>query len=81
MGLALNLVANSALTSKYSLWFSRSGDMWGAKKQNHALGFKTPVGVVNDALASGQANFIKILSAVNAGCIAITFDLEDIEAF
>ena len=55
--------------------------MWGAKKQNHALGFKTPVGVVNDALASGQANFIKILSAVNAGCIAITFDLEDIEAF
>jgi hypothetical protein len=34
---------------------------------------------VNDAPAGGQANFIEVLSAVNARCIAAALDFKDIK--
>ena len=51
------------------------------KKQNGTILFKAPVGVMNDAFAGGQANFVKSLPAVFAYIIAVPFDLEHIEAF
>lgn len=51
-----------------------------AKKQNRALGFKTSVRIVNAALAGGETNFVKILSAVNACGRTVAFNLEHIKA-
>jgi hypothetical protein len=51
-----------------------------AEKQNRPLGVKAAVGIMNDALSRRQADFIKVLSAVSAGCRTIAFDLKDIKA-
>ena len=51
-----------------------------AKKQNSSIHFETFVGVVNNTFARCKANFIKILPAVNACCLAIIFYLEHIKA-
>jgi hypothetical protein len=50
-----------------------------AKKQNSTLGFKTPVSIVNDAFPGREANFIKVLSAINSCDITIAFYLENIK--
>lgn len=51
-----------------------------AKKQNSALSFKTPVGIVNDNLACCQASFVKILSAVKTRYIPIALYFKHIKS-
>jgi hypothetical protein len=53
----------------------------GCRKINGTIHFKTPVGIVNDAFARGEANFIKVFPAVNACGVAVAFNFEHIKPF
>lgn len=59
---------------------SQEYGIYGLPKKNSAFSFKTPVGIVNDALAHSKANFIKIRHAVNACRIGVALYLEPIKA-
>ena len=52
-----------------------------AKEQNSAFLLKSPVGIMYYALSCCQADLIKVLPAINAGRIAISLNLVNIEPF
>lgn len=55
--------------------------MWIAKKQDGPFLLKTSIGIIDNALARGQTNFVKILSTINFGRTTILLNFKHIEAF
>ena len=55
--------------------------MWISKKQNSAFLFKTSIGIMNNAFASGKTYFIEVLPTINLCSVAICFYLKYIKPF